>query len=87
MRTIIALGWRKERVEKPLVDCALRHPIDVIEGLEIANSLNLIRDSGSVDTALRFLSLHHAARAFRNMAAEILRELPSWQRRDNLVRD
>jgi HEAT repeat protein len=42
MRAIIALGWRKERAaERPLVDCALRHPIDVIEGLEIFNSLNL----------------------------------------------
>ncbi len=88
MRAIIALGWRKERTaEKPLVDCALRHPIDVIEGLEIVNSLNLIRDSGSDDTALRFLSLHHAARAVRSMAAEILRELPLWQRRGNLVHD
>jgi HEAT repeat protein len=88
MRAIIALGWRKERTaEKPLVDCALRHPIDVIEGLEIVNSLNLIRDSGSDDTALRFLSLHHAARAVRTMAAEILRELPLWQRRGNLVHD
>jgi hypothetical protein len=88
MRAIIALGWRGECVaEKPLVDCALRHPIDVIEGLEIVNSLRLIRDSGSDDTALRHLSLYHAARAVRTMAAEILREFPLWQKGANLAHD
>ena len=88
MRAIIALGWRGECVaEKPLVDCALRHPIDVIEGLEIVNSLCLIRDSGSDDTALRHLSLYHAARAVRTMAAEILREFPLWQKGANLAHD
>jgi ribosomal protein L40E len=86
IRAIIALGWRGARAaEQPLVDCALRHPIDVIEGLEIVNSLRLIRNSGSDDTALRHLSLHHAARAVRTMAAEILRELPLARRRDNLI--
>lgn len=85
MRAIIALGWRGERAaEGPLVDCALRHPIDVIEGLEIVNSLRLIRDSGSDDTWLRYLELHHAARAVRTSAAEILHDLPQWRRRGNL---
>jgi HEAT repeat protein len=77
MRAIIALGWRGERAaERPLVDCALRHPIDVIEGLEIANSLRLIRNSGSDDTWLQILTVHHSAQAVRTMSAEILRELP-----------
>ncbi|MGO9234687.1 MAG: HEAT repeat domain-containing protein [Methylocella sp.] len=86
MRAIIALGWRGERAaEKPLVECTLRHPIDVVEGLEIVNSLRLIRDNGSDDTELRHLSLHHAARAVRSRSAEILRELPLWQRRGNSI--
>lgn len=73
MRAIIALGWRGEcAAQKRLVSCALRHPIDVIEGLEIVNSLCLIWGNGSDDTALRILSLRHPARAVRAKAAESL---------------
>jgi HEAT repeat protein len=86
MRAIIALGWRGEKAaEKPLVDCALRHPIDVVEGLEIVNSLRLIRDKRSDDTALRILSLNHPARAVRSAAAENLPKLPLWRGRANFI--
>lgn len=85
MRAIIALGLRGDKAaEAPLVACALRHPIDVVEGLEIVNSLRLIRDKGSDDGALRTLSASHPARAVRTAADEILRALPSWQRRRRL---
>jgi hypothetical protein len=80
IRAIIALGLRGERVaEKPLVECALRHPIDVIEGLEIVNSLRLIRQKYQDDTALRNLCAHHPARAVRAAANEILCGLAIWQ--------
>jgi hypothetical protein len=59
----------------------------VIEGLEIVNSLRLIRDCGSDDTALWHLSHYHAARAVRTMAAAILREFPLWQKGANLAHD
>jgi HEAT repeat protein len=85
MRAIIALGLRGEKgAEAPLVDCALRHPVDVVEGLEIVNSLRLIRDKHSDGNALRTLSAQHPARAVRIAAGEILRELPSWQRHNDL---
>jgi HEAT repeat protein len=88
MRAIIALGLRGEKVaEQPLIDCALRHQIDILEGLEIVNSLRLIRDKGSDDTALRTLSVRHPARAVRAAAAESLSKAPSWQKRDTVIRD
>ena len=36
MRAIIALGWRGEQeMAAALAECALRHPSDVVEGLEM----------------------------------------------------
>lgn len=36
IRAIIALGWRgEERAAQPLLDLALRHPVDVVEGLAV----------------------------------------------------
>jgi len=88
MRAIIALGWRAERgAGKPLADCTLRHPIDVIEGREIVNSLRLIRDKWSDDTWLLYLSVHHPAGVVREMAAEILREVPLCRTHGNLTHD
>lgn len=79
MRAIIALGLRGEKAaEAPLVDCALRHPIDVIEGLEIVKSLRLIRQKHKDDTALRNLCAHHPARAVRAAANEILCGSAIW---------
>jgi hypothetical protein len=50
MRAIITLGLRSEKAaEKPLIDCALRQPIDVIEGLEIVNSLRTARAGWRAD--------------------------------------
>lgn len=88
MRAILALGWRGERAaEEPLVDCALRHPIDVIEGLEIVNSLRLIRDKVSGDSWLQILADRHPARAVRTRAAEILKEFPVWRMHGKAIHD
>ena len=77
MRAIISLGWRGEiAAERALVDCALRHPLDVVEGLEIIRSLRLIRGRGSNDSALQLLMDRHPARVVRETAAEILANSP-----------
>jgi hypothetical protein len=67
MRAIIALGWQGEPdAASALVDCALRHPVDVVEGLEIVRSLARIEGRHPGVGALeRLLELHpaHAVRA------------------------
>jgi len=46
MRAIIALGLKGEtQTTGELANCALRHPIDVIEGLEIVRSLKQIGET------------------------------------------
>lgn len=43
MRAIIALGGRGERAAaEALAECALRHPADVVEGLEVVASFKKI---------------------------------------------
>jgi hypothetical protein len=76
MRVIIALGLLREKwAEAALVECALRHPIDVVEGLEIVNSLRLIAEGGSGLTALRTLVDKHPARPVRRAAREAIAKL------------
>jgi HEAT repeat protein len=77
MRAIIALGLRGEiAAQGALVECALRHPVDVVEGLEIVSSLRRIREAGAGDEALQTLAVRHPAQAVRSAAAEILRSSP-----------
>jgi len=69
MRAIIALGWRRERAAaEALAACALRHPADVIEGLEVVSSLAKI----GVRIELAALSRMHPAHAVRAAASERL---------------
>jgi predicted nucleic acid-binding Zn ribbon protein len=76
MRVIIALGLLREKwAEAALVECALRHPIDVVEGHEIVNSLRLIAEGGSGLTALRTLVDKHPARPVRRAAREAIAKL------------
>jgi hypothetical protein len=76
MRVIIALGLQREnRAEQALIECALRHPIDVVEGLEIVNSLRLIADRGSVSTPLLTLADTRPARPVRRAAREAIAKL------------
>ncbi|NIA05059.1 MAG: HEAT repeat domain-containing protein [Proteobacteria bacterium] len=73
MRAIIALGKRGDpQAADPLVRCALRHPIDVVEGLEIVAGLRRLRPGGARSKALDRLARDHPAHAVRRAAAEVL---------------
>ncbi len=75
MRAIIALGWRGEAdAAQPLAECALRHPTDVVEGLQIVESLAGLRDTPAREGALRTLAATHPARAVRSAARRRLAE-------------
>ncbi len=76
MRAIIVLGNRRERsAEQPLVDCARAHPKDVVQGLEIVNSLTLIREAAPPSRALERLAKDHPARAVRKAAEQAVKNL------------
>jgi hypothetical protein len=76
MRAIIVLGKRREKsAERALVDCAMRHRADVVQGLEIVKSLRLIREGEATSWALDKLAKHHPARAVRQPAAKALESL------------
>ena len=76
MRAITALGWRGEpETADDLVACALRHPSDVVEGLEIINSLVQIKDAGVRMGALSDLHARHTAHAVREGAGLALAAL------------
>lgn len=77
MRAIIALGWRGEpETAEALVSCALRYPTDVVQGLEIINSLDQMKDAMVRQTALSTVQAHHPAHAVREGAARTLAALP-----------
>lgn len=67
MRAIIALGLRGEAAAA-LAACALRHPADVIEGLEVVHSLHLMGGEPSATASLEQLACGHPARAVREAA-------------------
>ncbi len=73
MRAIIALGKRGDpQAADPLVRCALRHPIDVVEGLEIVDGLRRLHPGGAQSKALGCLARDHPAHAVRQAAAQAL---------------
>jgi len=73
MRAIIALGKRGDcQAADSLVRCALRHPVDVVEGLEIVDSLRGLRSGRERRTALDCLARGHPAHAVRQAAADAL---------------
>ena len=72
LRAIIALGWRGEgETAQALAQCALHHPVDVVEGLQVIESLRGMRDTAARRSALRILAERHPARAVRLRAAEL----------------
>ena len=76
MRAIIVLGKRRESgAEQSLVNCACAHPKDVVQGLEIVNSLRLIRKGNPPSHALERLAKDHPARAVRKAAERALKNL------------
>ncbi|WP_448509958.1 HIT domain-containing protein [Immundisolibacter sp.] len=69
MRAILALGLRQQpEVAPALLACALRHPVDVIEGLEIVNSLARLDHGWPVHSVLASLAADHPAHAVRAAA-------------------
>lgn len=73
MRAIIALGLRREAgTALPLAQCALRHPSDVVEGMEIVNALKNFDASTEGAHALKMLASDHAAHAVRAAAEAAL---------------
>jgi hypothetical protein len=55
---------------QPLARCALRHPTDVVEGMEVVDSLTRIRDPAAACRALRALQAQHPAHAVRVAASQ-----------------
>lgn len=73
MRAVIALGWRGEAcAARPLLELALRDPVDVVEGLAVVESLVTLNDGGHV--ALKELAARHPAHAVREAAMRALVE-------------
>lgn len=70
MRAIIALGLRREAgTALPLAECALRHPLNIEEGLTVVNALKNLREFPDSRRALGILAQDHAAHAVREAAA------------------
>lgn len=88
MRAIIALGLRRETVTAvPLAECALRHPTNVVEGMEVVYALRNVGASRERLHALAMLANDHAARAVRAAAkAELERNLADGESTDGGVR-
>jgi diadenosine tetraphosphate (Ap4A) HIT family hydrolase len=69
MRAILALGLRQQPEPAPaLLACALRHPVDVIEGMEIVNSLSRLDHGRPLFAELKTLAAGHPAHAVRAAA-------------------
>ena len=78
MRAIIALGMRRNPIAADaLFDCALRHPKDVVEGLEIVASLALLQPHSAGHAALCRLAARHPAHAVRSAAKKALLREPA----------
>ncbi len=66
MGAIITLGnQRDERAALPLAQCALRHPIDIVQNLEILRSLRKLPCGTGRDAALAMLQ-NHPSRPIRD---------------------
>lgn len=77
MRAIIALGKRSESdTAEALVACALRHPSDVVEGLEIVRSLSRLNAGRPSRAALRQIADIHPASAVKKAASQALTACP-----------
>lgn len=76
MRAVIALGLRGEpETVDALIECALRHPTDVVAGQEIVRGLARMKNARVRQTALAALKTHHPARVVREAARRALVEL------------
>jgi HEAT repeat protein len=74
MGAIISLGNRRDpRAALPLAECALAHPIDVVQALAIVRALHAILPAPERETALDMLAAH-PARAVRRAVARMRSE-------------
>ena len=74
MGAILSLGHRADlRAALPLVECASRHPADVVQGLEIVKNIGQLTESAERTQALAMLARTHPARVVRAAAAQLLR--------------
>jgi len=66
MGAIITLGnQRDDRAAMPLAQCALRHPVDIVQSLEILRSLQKLPRGKERDAALAMLQ-NHPSRPIRD---------------------
>lgn len=73
LRAVIALGLRGDSdAAAELVQCALRHPTDLVEGLEIVKSLQRLPSGLFRRAALQTLRDQHPASAIRKAALQAL---------------
>lgn len=76
LRAIIAIGLRHDKpAVNALVTCALRHPVDIVEGLQIIETLKMI-DNGKPDMlALHYLCVRLGANAVKNAAQAVIKDV------------
>jgi len=70
---VIALGLRQDaEAADELARCALRHPNDVVQSLEVIKSLKRLPPGAARAAALHALHVQHPASAVRKAAAGAL---------------
>lgn len=70
---IFALGRRRDKfAADALVACALRHPADVAEGLQIVKVLAVIDEDGPRTTALQYLIARHPSCTVKQAAFRVI---------------
>ncbi len=68
---IVSLGNRRDpRAALPLAECALTHPVDVVQALAIVRALRIIPSTPERDTALDMRAAH-PARAVRRAVSHL----------------
>ena len=83
MGAILSLGERGDiDAARPLADCALHWPTDVVQGLEIVRAIGLIPPSPERKDALGRL-IFHPSRPVRRAAEMTLRDLGATLRPKN----
>ncbi len=83
MGSILSLGERGDlEAARALVDCALRWPTDVVQGLEIVRAVGRLPDSPERKDALNRL-FFHSSRPVRKASERTLRDLGATLRPKN----
>lgn len=83
MGSIITLGNRKNvKAAIPLAECALAHPIDVWQGMEIIRALRKLPHSPEKETALKMLLKHPGCMIQEEAEASLVTEV---RNKDNSI--